>query len=47
VEAADEDPDNAFDGWMADPTTCGNRQRFAPRPETERGLYLFALPVAP
>ena len=38
VEAADDDPDNAFDGWMADPATCGNRQRFAARVAFHRPL---------
>ena len=31
VEAADSDPDNQFDGWMADPATCTGRRRFADR----------------
>jgi hypothetical protein len=38
VEAADGDPDNAFDGWMADPASCGNRQRFSERIAFHRPL---------
>lgn len=46
VEPSEDDPDDTFDGWMADPATCEGRQRFAARiafhmPLGDRGL-LFA-----